>query len=134
MWLVRRALGDAGTEVSAKTVNAAPYGADADIGFDGGVVLGSRVGDKFHFLDVGGGEAFQFGVVLQKAVVYIYDRCAFAEDGVAFLFRRTEPGDVLQYIVGIVQRGEQGLLYFGFEVAAFQFEDGAGGGYYGFFE
>lgn len=72
-------LGDSCTEITAKTVSFVTYGAYAYNGFNGSIVLCTRVGDELHFFNIGGREALQLGVVLQKAVVYIDDRCPFAK-------------------------------------------------------
>lgn len=123
--------GDACTEVSAEAVAFAVHGADADNGFHGGFVFGTGVGDELYFVDVGGGEAVQFGEVLQQAVVDVDDGGAFAEYGVAF-FGEVQAGNVPEYVVGVVERGEQGVLDAGFQFSGFQLIDGARGGDYGF--
>ena len=75
-------LGDSCTEITAKTVSFVTYGAYAYNGFNGSIVLCTRVGDELHFFNIGGREALQLGVVLQKAVIYIDDRCPFAKNGI----------------------------------------------------
>ena len=78
-------LGDSCTEITAKTVSFVTYGAYAHNGFNGSIVFCTRVGDELHFFNIGGREALQFGVVLQKAVIYIDDRCPFAKNGIPLI-------------------------------------------------
>lgn len=50
-------LGDSCTEITAKTVSFVTYGAYAYNGFNGSIVLCTRVGDELHFFNIGGREA-----------------------------------------------------------------------------
>lgn len=50
-------LGDSCTEITAKTVSFVTYGAYAHNGFNGSIVLCTRVGDELHFFNIGGREA-----------------------------------------------------------------------------
>ena len=103
-------LGDSCTEITAKTVSFVTYGAYAYNGFNGSIVLCTRVGDELHFFNIGGREALQLGVVLQKAVIYIDDRCPFAKNGIP-LIRGAQSGDMFQYVVGIILGCAQGMPY-----------------------
>jgi phosphoenolpyruvate carboxykinase (ATP) len=47
-------LGDSCTEITAKTVSFVTYGAYAYNGFNGSIVLCTRVGDELHFFNIGG--------------------------------------------------------------------------------
>ena len=63
-------------------------------------------------------------------VVNVHNGTSLTEHGICIV-GYVQAGNVFQHVVGVVEAGQQGMLYAGFQCATFQAVDGTAGGDYG---